>query len=45
MKNDVQMVELCMHDLPYEGERLDENTHRPNGCSYLLISVFWKEIP
>jgi hypothetical protein len=38
MKKDVRTVELCMHDLPYEGERLD-------GCNYLPISVFWKEIP
>jgi hypothetical protein len=45
MKNDVQMVELCMHNLPYEGDRLDRNTHRLDGCNCLPISVFWKEIP
>jgi hypothetical protein len=26
MKTDVRTVELCMHDLPYEGERQDGNT-------------------
>jgi hypothetical protein len=44
MKTDVRTVELCMHDLPYEGERSDRNTHRPDGCSCLPIYVFWKEI-
>jgi hypothetical protein len=44
MKIDVRTVELCMHDLPYKGERPDGNTHRPDGCSYLPISMFWKEI-
>jgi hypothetical protein len=44
MKNDVRTVELCMHDLPYEGDRSDGKTHRPSGCSCLPISVFWREI-
>jgi hypothetical protein len=44
MKTDVWTVELCMHDLPYEGECLDGNTHYLDGCSCLLIFVFWKEI-
>jgi hypothetical protein len=44
MKNDVRTIELCMHDLPYEGERPDRNTHCPGGCSCLPISMFWKEI-
>jgi hypothetical protein len=44
MKSDIQTVELCMHDLPYEGELPDGNTHRPNSCSCLPVPVFWKEI-
>jgi hypothetical protein len=44
MKTDVRTVELCMHNLPYEGERLNGNTHRSDGCSCLPISIFWKEI-
>jgi hypothetical protein len=31
--------------LPYEGERPERNTHHPNGCSCLPISMFLKEIP
>jgi hypothetical protein len=44
MKTDVRTVELCMHDLPYEGEHSDGNTHLLDSCSCLPISVFWKEI-
>jgi len=44
MKNDVRTIDLCMHDLPYEGERPDGNTHRPDGCSCLPISVFLERI-
>jgi hypothetical protein len=44
MKTDVRTVELCMYNLPYEGKRLDGNTHCPDGCSCLPIYVFWKEI-
>jgi hypothetical protein len=43
MKNDVRMVEICMHDLPYE-DRSDRNTHLSDGCNCLPISIFWKEI-
>jgi len=41
----VRMIELWMHDLPYEWARLGENTQRLDGCNCLPISVFWKEIP
>jgi len=44
MKTNVRTVELCMHDLPYEGEHPDENTHCLDSCSCLPIFVFWKEI-
>jgi hypothetical protein len=44
MKNDIQTVELCMQGLPYEGECLNDNTHRPDGCNCLPISVFWNEV-
>jgi len=40
MKTVVQTIEFWMHDLPYEWARPDGNTHRPNGCNYLPISVF-----
>jgi len=32
-----------MHDLPYEGERPDGNTHRTDSCSCLPILVSVKE--
>jgi len=43
MKTIVRDVELWMHDLLYERERPDENTHNPDGCSCLSISMFVKE--
>jgi hypothetical protein len=43
MNSDVRTVELCKHDLPYEGECPDGNTHRPNGCSCLLCLCFEKK--
>jgi hypothetical protein len=33
-----------MHNLPYEWARPNGNPHRPDYCSRLPISVFWKEI-
>jgi hypothetical protein len=39
MKIDVRADEICMHDLPYGGHRLDGITHRPDGCRRLPITV------
>jgi hypothetical protein len=44
MKSDVRMIELCVHNLPYEGERLNGNTHRPDSFNCLPISVFWNKV-
>jgi hypothetical protein len=37
MESNVRTVEHILHNLPYQGKR-------PDGCSCLPISVFWKEI-